>query len=161
MLQLNEQRRRAYVNAAELQDVRRKLDDELTLHLCHLNKLAGRILEGVEGEEEEEQEEGKPTTVARVAAAVLAPGATFEAAYLDGGRSRSPALAATTEKVPDNEEDYICHSQRRDIQGGDENAGAGAGPSGVPTRGPDDAMIEIEDLRTFDMWTNFVRIVSA
>ena len=38
MLQLNEQRRRAYVNAAELHDVRRKLDDELTLHLCHLNK---------------------------------------------------------------------------------------------------------------------------
>ena len=83
------------------------------------------------------------------------------AAYLDRGRSCSPALVATTDKVPDNVEDYICHSQRRDIQGGDENAGAGAGPSGVPTRGPDDAMIEIEDLRTFDMWTNFVRIVSA
>ena len=31
MLQLNEQHRRAYVNAADLQDVRRKLDDELTL----------------------------------------------------------------------------------------------------------------------------------
>ena len=85
MLQLNKQRRRSYVNANALHDVQRKLDDEFTLRLLHLNKLAGRILEGVEGEEEEEQEEGKPTTVARVAAAVLAPGATFEAAYPDGG----------------------------------------------------------------------------
>ena len=55
-LQLNEQRRRAYVNAAELHDVRRKLDDELTLRLRYLNKLAGHILEGVEGEEEEEKQ---------------------------------------------------------------------------------------------------------
>ena len=66
------------------------------------------------------------------------------------------------EKEEEQEEDYICHiSQRRDIQGGDESAGAGAGPPGVSSGGPDDAMIEIEDLRTFDMWTNFVRIVSA
>ena len=43
--------------------------------------------------------------------------------------------------------------------GGDESAGAGAGPSGVYTGGPDDAMNEIEDLRTFDMWTNFVSLV--
>ena len=58
MLQLNEQRRRAYVNAAELHDVQRKLDDELTLRLHHLNKLAGRILEDGAGILEDEQSDG-------------------------------------------------------------------------------------------------------
>ena len=101
ILQLNEQRRRAYGNEAELHVFQRKLNDELTLRLQHLNKLAGRILEDGAGILEDEQRDG----------------------------------------------------------GGDESAGAGAGPSGVYTGGPDDAMNEIEDLRTFDMWTNFVSLV--
>ena len=40
--------------------------------------------------------------------------------------------------------------------GGDESAGAGTGPSGVSTDGPDDAMNEIEDLRSFPVWAEFV-----
>ena len=40
--------------------------------------------------------------------------------------------------------------------GGDESAGAGTGPSGVSTDGPNDAMNEIEDLRSFPVWAEFV-----
>ena len=38
----------------------------------------------------------------------------------------------------------------------DESAGAGAGPPGVSSAGPDDAMNEIVDLRTFLAWTTLV-----
>ena len=38
----------------------------------------------------------------------------------------------------------------------DESAGAGAGPPGVSSAGPDDAMNEIVDLRTFLAWGTFV-----
>ena len=41
----------------------------------------------------------------------------------------------------------------------DESAGAGAGPPGVSSAGPDDAMNEIVDLRTFLAWTTFVSSV--
>ena len=58
MLQLNEQRRRAYVNANALRDDQRNLDDEFTLCLHQMNDLAGQILEGGAGILEDEQSDG-------------------------------------------------------------------------------------------------------
>ena len=44
-LQLNEQRRNAHSNMDDLFKEQRKLDDEFTLRLQHLNKIAGNILD--------------------------------------------------------------------------------------------------------------------
>eukprot|EP00931_Biecheleriopsis_adriatica_P109700 TRINITY_DN83964_c0_g1_i1.p1 TRINITY_DN83964_c0_g1~~TRINITY_DN83964_c0_g1_i1.p1 ORF type:complete len:412 (+),score=27.19 TRINITY_DN83964_c0_g1_i1:108-1343(+) len=46
-LQLNEQRRNAYTNAVGLLEDQRKLDNEFTVRLQHLNKIAGCVLDGV------------------------------------------------------------------------------------------------------------------
>ena len=49
-LQLDNQRRRAWNNAAELNYVEQQLSDDLAYHLGHIQEIAGQVLDEIEQE---------------------------------------------------------------------------------------------------------------
>ena len=73
-----------------------------------------------------------------------------------GGAPGSAGVSGRAGILEPGQVDGAQSSWRTSSLGGDESAGAGAGPPGVSTGGPDDAMNEIEDLRTFQVWAEFV-----